>query len=501
MEKIQHPNDPVGGPRISCIMLITFLCTALLLICYTLAEFYGNSVYDELITSTNQYTAAELATSQLKEASDMLTRDVRLFAVTGQTRFVESYFKEAQLSHTREHAVETIRDNIGESEALDSLSAALDVSNELKEREIYAIRLMITALNLQSEIFKKSIGSEGDDAVRDLYEPLWTIRLTDEDLALPSSEKAALAMDMLHEETYQDMDSRIDEHITTCLEKLHQRHMDTEARATHTLSGLIKQKITFSLIFIVLLLCGDYMIHRYLIRPLRDDVVLIRQFRTLPLQGAYELQFLARAYNKALLQSRQHSDALQHEAEHDPLTGLLNRGAFDKLRVLLREKNYALILLDVDLFKSVNDTYGHKVGDRVLKKVADSLCHYFRASDYPCRVGGDEFVVIVPDLPCDDHSKAILREKINLVSHDLTASGTRTVPAVTLSVGIAFSDPVEKNPRGEADIFAQADLALYEVKRRGRNGLAFYDQLSPPQPESAKATASHALEQFYGDPT
>lgn len=130
-----------------------------------------------------------------------------------------------------------------------------------------------------------------------------------------------------------------------------------------------------------------------------------------------------------------------------------------------------LLLIDVDIFKSVNDTYGHAAGDATLKKAVGCLKRAFRSIDYVCRIGGDEFSVIMVDVTSS--LKYTIEDKIKYVSEEL-AKEKSEVPAVTLSVGVAFFD--RENP-GES-IFKDVDKALYHVKENGRNGCAFYNGAS-----------------------
>jgi len=117
----------------------------------------------------------------------------------------------------------------------------------------------------------------------------------------------------------------------------------------------------------------------------------------------------------------------------------------------------------VDYFKTVNDTYGHDVGDRVLKRVADILKHSFRSVDIICRIGGDEFVVIMTRV--DSSMRDLVIRKIEH-ANELLQNPEDDLPPVSLSVGAAFAD--RKNPKG--DIFKDADTALYRVKAAGRCG-------------------------------
>jgi diguanylate cyclase (GGDEF)-like protein len=125
-------------------------------------------------------------------------------------------------------------------------------------------------------------------------------------------------------------------------------------------------------------------------------------------------------------------------------------------------------MVDVDCFKKVNDTYGHAVGDQVLKRVAEILKKSFRSVDLVCRIGGDEFVVVMTRASSD--MRQIVINKIAR-ANEVLSQPEGEVPGVTLSVGVAFSD--RKNPRG--DIFKDADTALYAVKENGRNGCRIYE--------------------------
>lgn len=133
------------------------------------------------------------------------------------------------------------------------------------------------------------------------------------------------------------------------------------------------------------------------------------------------------------------------------------------------QNNFALILIDVDTFKSVNDTYGHATGDLILKKVATLLKAAFRTIDYVCRIGGDEFAIIMVDMT--SNLSYTITDKINDVNRQLANPDPEEgVPAVSLSVGVAFTD--RDNP-GDS-LFKDADHALYYTKEHGRNGCTFY---------------------------
>ncbi len=156
------------------------------------------------------------------------------------------------------------------------------------------------------------------------------------------------------------------------------------------------------------------------------------------------------------------------EAAHDALTGLLNRASFtnacEKLKVSPRPM--ALLIIDVDKFKDVNDKYGHETGDRALMKIAKKLMAHFRDNDIIIRYAGDEFVVMMDNVTSEE--EVMLAERIGKLNYDLQHPKDG-LPKLSLSVGIAFSE------KGyEDDMFKKADQALYQTKENGRCGYSVY---------------------------
>ena len=164
--------------------------------------------------------------------------------------------------------------------------------------------------------------------------------------------------------------------------------------------------------------------------------------------------------------------SLKDLADRDWLTGLYNRrylrSALDSeiSRALRQQRGFALILLDMDHFKSYNDAHGHLAGDELLRLVARSLADAGGAEHVCARYGGDEFVVLMPDA---DHAAATtVAERVRraMEEHRIEAGGTQPGAAVTVSLGIACF-PAD-SPDGDSMI-ACADAALYHAKKNGRN--------------------------------
>jgi diguanylate cyclase (GGDEF)-like protein len=210
------------------------------------------------------------------------------------------------------------------------------------------------------------------------------------------------------------------------------------------------------------------MITRLVRKPLTDMVRKMQEQQEITPTGVEELRFVIRTYNKLLEENKASQEKLSHEASHDALTGLFNRGAYDLLMESTDREHMALILIDVDYFKGINDTYGHAVGDKVLKRVAELMKHSFRSVDILCRIGGDEFVVVMTRV--NSSMSKLVQSKIERIN-DLLQHPKDGLPPVSLSVGVAFSD--RENPKG--DIFRDADTALYQVKEAGRNGCKIFD--------------------------
>lgn len=223
--------------------------------------------------------------------------------------------------------------------------------------------------------------------------------------------------------------------------------------------------LTVALLAVVLLIV--LYINGWIRRPLSNMVEQMRAKETVAPTGAEELRFVARTYNAIFEENRRTHERLTYGNLHDALTGLYNRSAYDFMRHDLDMSRNALLLVDVDRFKSINDTYGHDVGDIVLKRVAEVLKYSFRATDLVFRLGGDEFVVIMSNVT------SAMREQVKTKidqANVMLQKPKDDLPPTSLSVGVAFAD--RDNPEG--DIFKDADTALYRVKEAGRCGCYIY---------------------------
>ena len=169
---------------------------------------------------------------------------------------------------------------------------------------------------------------------------------------------------------------------------------------------------------------------------------------------------------RALLASQRELETL---ARVDSLTGLPNRRQFDERLALAVARSQrsglpvALLYLDIDYFKRINDSHGHGVGDRVLRTFAERLSGCVRAGDLAARLGGDEFVVLVEDALLPQAAEIIARKLIAMMDADIVVDGIRV--RATTSIGIAYC----RFRTNAEDLMAAADAALYSAKKAGRN--------------------------------
>ena len=192
---------------------------------------------------------------------------------------------------------------------------------------------------------------------------------------------------------------------------------------------------------------------------------------------------------------REYQAQLSHNANHDALTGLPNRLLLDQrlaqgcLLARRYQRYLAVLFIDLDDFKPINDTLGHEVGDYILLEVAKRLEEELRPWDTVARFGGDEFIVLLPDLAHEDDVLQVVERLLTRVSAPYWYRSNEL--RITASIGIATNDGTIQTPR---QLIQQADLAMYKAKRRGRNTFQWYtDELNRKVTE--RVNLRHALQQ------
>ncbi|WP_251207161.1 sensor domain-containing diguanylate cyclase [Acetatifactor aquisgranensis] len=420
--------------------------------------------YSALTNQTKKYIFAQEAAGDLLLGSNYLTEQVRLYAMTQDYSYAEAYFAEVHETRRRDLALDELETHLSgrDEDVLNTSKEAMELSNELMVLEIHSMKLVAL--------------SSGAD-MGGLAQEIQDYQLTEEELASTAQEQASIALELVFGGEYLDMKRQIEEKMSSVTQSVIEicEKEQTESQVLME-KALIRQSI-YTVLVVLLVILSYIMIAILILRPIRIYVNCLKNNHFLEITGAYEFKYLAATYNNVYEMTMEQQDVLRQKAERDALTGLLNRQAFEQLKEQLRNSSdtIAFLLIDVDVFKSINDTYGHDVGDQALIKVAKLLEENFRKADYVLRIGGDEFAVIMEKTGPD--RKQVISGKINaingLLQHPTEEELSRgPFPKYSLSVGIAFS---EKGFHDE--LFQQTDQALYHTKENGRCGYTFYDEL------------------------
>ena len=443
--------------RVRRVSIVSIALTIIVSVACIACFWYGDRQFGKLKSLTEAYTLCQETAVELEEGTAYLTDKVRLAAMSGDTRYVDEYFAEVDVYHRRDRAVRTLKQSNADEESIAALEDALNASQELMDTEYYSMKLVEEAAGTSK--------ADQPQAIR-------TLKLKAKDAALSSSGKLDRARELVSNEDYQEAHSAIDADLSKCTNAIVTKAQNSQNRATSIFEDIyLKLEIFLAVLALMSIVVGLILRH-LVVKPLTHYNKCIETGEIFPLMGAWELQNLAETYNRVFRENEATQMLIKHQAEHDPLTDLLNRGSFDRLLKLYDDGrcHFALILCDVDMFKNVNDTCGHADGDMILKRVSKLLTTAFRNEDHVCRIGGDEFAVIMVDVTSD--LAYTIKDKIGSVNEQLAALNEEGMPAVSLSVGVAFAD---RNNPGKS-IFEDADAALYHTKEQGRCGVSFYGE-------------------------
>ncbi len=399
---------------------------------------------------TEEQMVLENAAHELLNASDYLTERVQRFTITGDPRFMEEYFAEAFETRRREKAVDIMKKDPDAAAPLEALREAMSYSIILMNREYYAMRLVIDAKGYtQYPTLLRSVSLRQNDA------------------ALSPAEKMKLAMQTVMDDEYYKEKDRIRQGIRKSVAAIETLTHNAKEAALSDFRVDLSFGRTMIVLQILLIFFVVWLTSFLGISPILRAVDQIKADSPIPEVGANEFRYLAQAYNKMYSVYKSSIEHLNFKASHDELTGAYNRAGYELLLSGMDIRSTYMLLFDVDHFKTINDTYGHETGDKILIKLVKVLKSHFRSDDYICRIGGDEFVVFM--VHSDEMQRSLIESKISRINNEL-ANPTDGLPPVSISAGIAHGIQTED----AAKLFEKCDLALYESKKRGRHTYTFY---------------------------
>lgn len=395
------------------------------------------------------YQACQEAVNELQASSDSLTSEARQYVDTGNRLHLINYVSELEVLDRRGKALETLREHASNDAAVTELEQARTLSDELAQTELHALRLMANA--------------QGESSLPDA---LSEVKLSDEERKLSVEQQEEIAHNLMYGNDYTRMKLSIQDQVQSCSELLVETLREELAQTTDVLNTQLTLMRINVIALLLVAISVIAMTSLMLLWPMSIYERNIRDDEALEPGGAQELRYLTAAYNEMYARNHDRAESLTFEAHFDALTGVHNRGSFDDLLTRNRE-TCALILVDIDYFKNFNDDWGHEMGDAILVEVAATLFDSFKSTDYVCRIGGDEFAVIMVDAHNELHD--VIARRITKVASFLR-DDSNGLPAATVSVGIAFGEAGNTSD----ELFNRADRALYTVKRRGRDGMAFF---------------------------
>ena len=415
-----------------------------------IATFRLTNTFMRLSDAEEVHTELEKAAHELMDASDYLTERVQRFTINGDTRFMDQYFTEAFESNRREDALSRMDVDESTTAALDQLKEAMSHSVELMNQEYYAMRLVIEA-----------------KGITDYPEVLDTVTLSEADEALLPEDKIRRATELVLNDAYYDQKDEIRKNMQESLDevdKLMLSEKNEELKRLHNELVFVRIVIVLQVISIVIMVRMTSILG---IKPVLKAVDNIKADSPIPEAGANEFKYLAKAYNKMYQRYKSSLENLNYKASHDELTGAYNRMGYDLLSTSLDLSSTVMMLLDVDNFKSINDTYGHETGDKALIKLVQVMNGIFRDDDCICRIGGDEFVVFM--VHSSAMSRRLIESKVKQIREELenTEDG---LPPISISVGIVNG----KDVSDPETLFEISDALMYESKKKGKNTFTFY---------------------------
>lgn len=450
---------------------VVLLCIGVLLMLVTMMEAQN---MDKCLASERDiinYRDSCLSNAQLIiDGSTYMTEQAWRYVISRDRVYLENYWYESDVAMRRDNSLSALSEiGITDKEKAD-LESCFKASNDLMVIEIHAMKLVATALGYSENEMPKRVRR-------------WV--LTDKENDMTPEQKIDSAISYIYGQDYANRQAEIVSQMQLFYDKLNVR-INNELNAAIAESKLAQQIQTTSILLLITLFVAIFVVfYFFVIKPIILYQFEVKEKGALSPTRSKELNRLAAAFNevsgdlqKASSRLAEQNKILKRLSETDYLTTLANRYVLDDYAGELIRKGqnvpYSMFMIDIDHFKSFNDTYGHYVGDMVLKEVAHCISEFSSLRNgFAARYGGEEFVLIVPIKHTDDVypiSKILLNE---ISSRRITIPSGEEV-SVQVSIG---SDILAPETKKTSTVWLKnADMALYAAKENGRNRhIAFSD--------------------------
>lgn len=281
---------------------------ALAIVCAILF-WQGRAQLNVLQQATEAYISCENDAQQVQDRSDYLTEQVRLVTMTAKPEYIDNYFSMANSNKQFDEAFADLKSRFEGTDAYESLRTAMDESNELMNTEFYAMRLICEANGIDPSPWPE----------------IASCQISDEDSRTSHDSMIYEAQNLVSDSKYQEAKDSINRNTSDCISKVTEATLGSQSRATSVFDGIYSAIGACVAIYTALALTICALIRRAVVKPLLSFSDSIKANRLFPVQGAGELQVLAETYNRVFTENEATHMIVKHQAEHDPLTDLLNR--------------------------------------------------------------------------------------------------------------------------------------------------------------------------------
>lgn len=454
MENLEKQAYPRGGVTIRKINFAFIFVVLFFSVGTGIVNYYIEKRYNNTVSSEEALLACSDAADAFQKESDSLTFYLNSYLEDPEEETLTAYFQIID-SESRRQELDRVQE-LGIDSS--SLEEAETLSDELTVWEIHALKLAYLAN-----------GGELSEAP----EQLQTYELPKTEQNLTEEGQLDTAKELAYGKEYNDFKREIYTKLEEFKQKIVSGTREDLVTQTNAAVVLLNYQKVLVVVENLLVACLAVLLYRQVTLVLRDYIQKMSEGETVSANGTTELRYLAKAYNQSIELHHQEQAVLRKIAEKDALTQVANRRSLEEyVTHKLQQNNVhgAVVFFDVDGFKTINDTYGHEVGDELLKNIVQRMQRSFRDEDFIGRFGGDEFVLWIEDITREN--AGFIKERIAAINGTvLELSGVAI--ALSISAGITFCHTGEEYK----DVLRRADAALYEKKRNGKEGCVVYEEM------------------------